>query len=244
MKYFDQKQQRIIKSWHNLSLGTEDNYMAFMSEWIVFNAICYNLYHEKAISEKVNLDNKKSQLENIKRNLQSDASSKEGKATIELKQEKWKIAMNFPERIFLSISRKYTEDIIYDAFVKDYSNWYSEINAKTESLFINLKESLYKEYKLASRSYIINMTRIEEYGIEKDVTEMDTRNIIILCEKNELKTIKKVLYQVRCNIFHGEKIPGDLNDDRIVKCALPMLRLLVEGLSMENNIDFKGQNPI
>ncbi len=38
------------------------------------------------------------------------------------------------------------------------------------------------------------------------------------------------MYQIRCNIFHGEKTPGDLNDDRIVKSSLPLLRYLVNKL--------------
>jgi hypothetical protein len=61
------------------------------------------------------------------------------------------------------------------------------------------------------------MARMKDYSIKKDVKEMAKQRIIILSEKNHLAIIKDVLYQIRCNIFHGEKTPGDLNDDRIVK---------------------------
>lgn len=45
-----------------------------------------------------------------------------------------------------------------------------------------------------------------------------------------------MLYQIRCNIFHGEKTPGDFNDDRIVKNALPLLRHIVDYLLEKHEI--------
>ena len=69
-----------------------------------------------------------------------------------------------------------------------------------------------------------------DYYSSMDIDQLDQRNIIKLCETNELLTIKNVLYQIRCNIFHGEKTPGDINDDRIVRSALPLLRLIVNYL--------------
>ena len=53
MSYFDEKQKKLIKSWHELSSVSDDFYMKFMSEWIAFNAICYNLYYKKATIEPV-----------------------------------------------------------------------------------------------------------------------------------------------------------------------------------------------
>lgn len=72
------------------------------------------------------------------------------------------------------------------------------------------------------------MAKSNSYNSEYDINEMATKNIIILCEDNNLKTIKNVLYQIRCNIFHGEKTPGDDNDDRIVKNAFPLLKHIVQ----------------
>jgi hypothetical protein len=62
---FDDKQEKKINSWHNLSDKSDDAYMAFMAEWIAFNAICYNLYHEKAVMERANIDRAKSKLNKI-----------------------------------------------------------------------------------------------------------------------------------------------------------------------------------
>ena len=80
------------------------------------------------------------------------------------------------------------------------------------------------------------MARIKAYNQSENIDEQSKRNILVLCEKNDLKTIKNVLYQIRCNIFHGEKIPGDINDDRIVKSANPILDLITKYLVDEQGI--------
>lgn len=80
------------------------------------------------------------------------------------------------------------------------------------------------------------MARIKAYNQSEDIDVQSKRNILVLCEKNDLKTIKNVLYQIRCNIFHGEKIPGDINDDRIVKSINPILDLITKYLVDEQGI--------
>jgi hypothetical protein len=49
----------------------------------------------------------------------------------------------------------------------------------------------------------------------------------------DLTQLKNVLYQVRCNVFHGEKVPGDVNDDRIVRAAYPVLLRIMQQLAPE-----------
>lgn len=49
-----------------------------------------------------------------------------------------------------------------------------------------------------------------------------------------------MLHQIRCNVFHGEKIPGELNDDRIVNAATPVLRELLIAL---REIDLSANKP-
>ena len=77
----------------------------------------------------------------------------------------------------------------------------------------------------------------EAKDIEKeDMNELLNQKILVLCEDNNLDTIKNVLYQIRCNIFHGEKIPGDVNDDTIVKSANPVLKYILNYLINEQEI--------
>jgi hypothetical protein len=220
MAYFDEKQIKLINSWHKLSLISEDSYMAFMSEWITLNAICYNLYHEIALIERANIDRAKSKLKKIHQRFTSDANFEVQNARLVGTSEKWSIDLSLPERLYISISNNYTEDIIFNEFVRKNQDWYEK---NSTGLFEELKMSLKKD----SRYYVINMAKSKMYNPENDINEMINKNIIILCENNDLQTIKSILYQIRCNIFHGEKTPGDFNDDRIVKTALPVLRYIV-----------------
>lgn len=71
---------------------------------------------------------------------------------------------------------------------------------------------------------------------ENDIEKLKNRNVIVECDTNNLKTIYNVLYQIRCNIFHGEKVPGEINDDRIVSYANPILKQIVTYLVKDNNL--------
>lgn len=229
MTYFDDKQKKLINSWHNLSVHSVDAYMAFMAEWIAFNAICYNLYYTKAIIERANIDRAKSKLDKIHERFNPSAEINVQTAKVVGTLEKWSIDLFLPERLFISVSNNYTEDIIFNEFVKENQDCY----ISPTNLFDDLKKSLAK----GTRFFVINMAKSNRYNQKTDIEIMANKNIIVLCEDNNLKTIKNVLYQIRCNVFHGEKIPGDINDDKIVKSALPLLKHLVEYLLEKNGIN-------
>lgn len=237
MVYFDEKQIRLINSWHKLSAKSEDVYMSFMAEWIAFNAICYNLYYEKAIIERANIDRSKSKLKKLNQRFNPSIDIEVQNAKIIGTAEKWSVDLSLPERLYISVSTNYTEDIIFNEFVKDNQSWYD--NNSTD-LFNDLKLAL----KKGSRHFVINMAKSQNYYSQNDIDEMANKSVIILCEENNLKTIKNVLYQIRCNIFHGEKIPGDINDDKIVKSALPLLRFIVFHLIEFHEIYEKPYNSV
>lgn len=245
MLYFDEKQIKLITSWHKLSEKSEDYYMSFISEWIAFNAICYNLYYDKAVLERANIDRKKSKkFLNARSDNEFNNVNISAKISVkEITDNDWTLQIDFPERLFLSISKKYTEDIIYQLFAEEYENWYTDNKIQIQPLYNELKESLKKENfskieNLRYRYYVINMQK-EELLYYDDIDRLASKNIIILCEQNNLKTIVKVLYQIRNNIFHGEKIPGEINDDKIVKSALPLLKYLIMELIKIHKINLK-----
>lgn len=241
MTYFDDKQKKLIKSWHKISLNSDDFYMKFMSEWIAFNAICYNLYYEQATIERANIDRKKSKSAiNALNILQNKSTIIPVVETIfNIDSEKWSVDLKLPQRLFIKVTTNYTEDIIFKEFVDEHQNWYNENQTSTNQLFEYLKKSLQKKNKNNTRFFVINMAKSKLYKEPYDIDKMAERNIVVLCEKNELRIIKNILYQIRCNIFHGEKTPGDPNDDRIVKNALPLLRYIVERLMHVYEIDEK-----
>lgn len=233
---FDKKQKTLIRAWHEQSLQSTNNYLAFISNWIAFNAICYNLYNDKASIQRADIDRKKSKLKAIEEKLNTD-NSVDGSGKIELKNDKWLIDLNFSERLFFTVSQKFTEDIIYEHFVESYKDWYNNnFNDETKE-YCELKNSLEKIINGNKHYFLINMARSDEYDENKNLEEMNNKNIIIKCEQNTLGTMKKILYQVRCNIFHGEKTPGDFNDDRIVKSSLPILNIIVTKLIEDYKIN-------
>lgn len=244
MEYFYDKQKKNIRSWHALSENSPDNYMAFMSEWIAFNAICYNLYYKKAVKERANLESTRNQLQTIRDNFnESDilnvvetkvTNHRANGCSITHHNDKWKVNINLQNsNLKLSISSNYTEDIIFNEFVNAYDEWYSENTQLSNEIFNSLKLSL----KKGERNFVINMAKHNLYKEDYDINCMAQSNIIIMCEKNNLKTVKNVLYQIRCNIFHGSKTPGDAEDDKIVESALPILRLLVDTLMANCDIN-------
>lgn len=227
-KYFDEKQKTLINAWISQATESSNEYLKFMSNWIALNAICYNLFFEQAVMDRAELNRGKSKLPRIKESVKQHTEIQAQSTSISLKKERIEINIKAPERLNFSIKEKYTEDLIYEQFVKSYSN---KIIVGQE-IFQNLKESLKKD----DRFYVINMARILAFDQSEDINVQSKRNILVLCEKNDLKTIKNVLYQIRCNIFHGEKIPGDINDDRIVKSANPILDLITRYLVNEQGI--------
>ena len=240
-KYFDEKQSKLIHAWINQADKTPNDYLKFMSNWIAFNAICYNLFAENAVKDRAQIDTGKSKLSQIKESITQGNQVHAKSATIERKKEKIEIDIKAPARINLYIQERYIEDSIFNEFVKTYS---SKMFVENE-IFKNLKNSLRKN----DRCFVINMARIEKFetlrkaaentgkDIEKeDINKLLNQKILVLCEDNNLDTIKNVLYQIRCNIFHGEKIPGDVNDDTIVKSANPVLKYILNYLINEQEI--------
>ena len=101
-----------------------------------------------------------------------------------------------------------------------------------DSSFASLIATLQDALKKPNGHYVLNLSKKDS----SDLASWDDKSIIakstnLLCSFHDIKRLsllKSVLYQVRCNIFHGEKVPGDLNDDRIVKAAVPVLQKLLE----------------
>ena len=94
-----------------------------------------------------------------------------------------------------------------------------------EDDFLELVEGLRQALKKDDGNYyVIDMSKVGQYNREISYKELKNRNIIVPFEDTtKLKQLIDVLYQIRCNLFHGEKQPGVINDDRIVSSANPVL---------------------
>jgi len=226
MKYFDDKQVKLISSWHQLSVNSDDEYMKFISNWICLNAICVHLYSDYANKERISIDRKKSKLVKLKSKVDEEKTIIAEEAKIIEKNNKLEVNIKFPERLCVYIQEKYTEDLVFEKFSDTHKN---EIEIPDID-YLTLRKAL---TKFNSEAYVINMSKsalFNEFYDQISTKEMSDKNIIVLLDKNNLTTIQKVLYQIRCNIFHGEKGPGDLNDDRIVEASNPVLDYIIKHL--------------
>jgi hypothetical protein len=236
MAYFDDKQKKLILSWVHMAGCSDDAYMQFMMNWIAFNGICYNLYNTKALIERVNIDKNSSRLNMLRTQLADSALDVELNGNLGLKDGKIMLELMAPINLRLSIQSGYAENRIFQEFVKEYAKHFEAMD-NFRALFEVLKSSLKKTWHGRDYYYVINMAKLDLYDTRIDYTKMKEKTIVIECAVFDLNVIQRVLYQVRCNIFHGEKIPGDINDDRIVKSALPLLQIIVDELMRLNHIE-------
>lgn len=226
MVSLDGKQQRLVTAW--IGYGTDidrDEYSRFISLWVAFNAVCYARYATVANQNRPYLTKDHGLTE-----ATSDPKKLDG--TISLKSDRVKFEIDRPGKIIISIAKKYTEDVIYAQFAKvfqsQYTNWLTEQSFKSEVLAF--REAINK----GEQYYVINMARASEHKENSDYKKMKGSNIIVSFENlNDLKQLKDVMYQVRNNVFHGEKEPGEPNDDRIVKTAHPVLLSILKRIAPE-----------
>ncbi len=230
---FDDKQKRIINAWISYGTSSErDSYAQFISLWVAFNAICYARYSSLASRNRADLrhgaDLKK---------ITDELTQLNG--TIVRMKGQVKINIKEPGRIVINIGERYTEDIIFDRFAVEfqpnYIEWLSDRSFETKVL--EFREALRKP---PDRYYVVNMARVSKHkwnAKKEEYEDMKRQNIIVPFEDHtNLKQLKNVLYQVRCNVFHGEKVPGEPNDDRIVSAAYPVLRYIVWKIAPKNTV--------
>jgi hypothetical protein len=130
----------------------------------------------------------------------------------------------------LTIREKYSEDKIFAKFASTMQRVYRSRLDEDEKF-----NSDVDHFRVAIRKrngwYVLNLSRqgtAEVDSWDEDQIKTGTNLFSSFHDKHKLSLLKDTLYQVRCNVFHGEKIPGDVNDDRIVRTANSVLRGLLD----------------
>lgn len=218
----DYRQEQIIKTWFDegVKAGFE-SYFCFISLWISFNAYCVAKCSIKANRRLAQINNDSG----FKKLSEDSIEITEG--TILRKDGRYSIDIKQPGRVHIVIKEKFIESAVFDAFARDFCKDYLEM--LKEDNFTEAVEKLYKALeKEDGHSYVINMTKAGLYSLELSYKELKNRNIIIPFEDTtKLSQLINVLYQIRCNLFHGEKQPGVINDDKIVGSANPVLMAIL-----------------
>lgn len=218
----DHKQRRLINSWIALAEqpGT-DEYNRFMALWIAFNAYCYAHYAAHAQRERADVGRSRGL-----HALPDDQQQIEG--TIKRTNNKVTIDLQNPTTLRIVIAEKYTEDHIFQAFARDNQAHYEQLldNEDFSAAVKQLQEALTKP---TGKHYVVNMAKARQHDPHGNLEAQASKNIIIpFNDTTSLRQLKDTLYQIRCNIFHGEKNPGEPNDDHIVRTATPVLKAILE----------------
>lgn len=134
-------------------------------------------------------------------------------------------------KLRLRISERYTEDLVFAEFVRTAKGRY-ETALSTDPVFSADVDVLRSSILKQNGYYVLNLSRRDVVDEVMALSEAEvkrvTSRLALFDDKKSLGQLKDVLYQIRCNVFHGEKIPGDLNDDRIVSAATPVLKYLLQ----------------
>ncbi len=223
MSDFDKRQVRIIRAWLSRSRDTaSDAYDAFIGLWIAFNAYCYGRYARLAHRNRADLRNEAG-LQSL-----SDAPIA-AVGQIVREPSRVRLELTQPGRVVIVIRERYTEDIVFSQFAKDFRVTY--LDWLKDSQFAAHVAAFHAALSRSGRHYVVNMAASNRYD-PKRLAALANQGVIVLFEDpKKLEDLVDVLYQVRCNVFHGEKVPYDLNDDKIVKAAHLVLLFIVEKLT-------------
>lgn len=226
----DSRQKEIFHTWFEQGVKNANKpYFGFISLWISFNAYCVANYSTKAkrLLAQINKDRGFRELSGTTVEItEGIISQSKGIYSIDIKQ---------PGRIHVVVKERFIESAVFDAFAQDFAKRYAHMIQQEEDFAkaVNLlRETLRKE----EHFYVIDMSRYREYDPTLSYKQLGQSGIIIPFEDiTNLEQLKNILYQIRCNLFHGEKLPGILNDDRIVRAAYPVLLAILIVLQPVND---------
>lgn len=220
MDELDKKQKQLIQLW--LIFADDDNlswYMRFIALWIAFNALCYAQFAREAVKPISYLKSDK-WLSTITEEIPVTGSLRRQNGHVCLKIDSPKLQVSFKER--------YAENIIYQCFSRYYNESYLDWlhdDPSLEGMLNAFVESIQKP----NGCYVINMLKSADYSESIPLDTLRSSNIVAaIIDRKNLRQIIDTLYQVRCNVFHGEKTPGGPNDDGIVRTAHPLLRAFLQ----------------
>lgn len=221
----DSRQMEIFNTWFIQGVKNADKpYFGFISLWIAFNAYCVAKYSTKAkrLLAQLNKDRGFRELSGTTVEItEGHISEKNGVYSIDIKQ---------PGRVRVVVKERFIESAVFDAFAEDFANRYLEM-VRQEEDFAEAVNMLQETLRQEEHFYVIDMSRHQEYKPELSYNELVERSIIVPFEDiTDVVQLKNVLDQVRCNLFHGEKLPGIPNDDRIVQAAYPILLVILVAL--------------
>ncbi len=126
-----------------------------------------------------------------------------------------------------------------DHYKRNYGNGYKKDGIKIDAYCRDKKEILTRVYDKVFKSSFIEIFKdnaVNSLGNSND----GISNWKILKNKNaapaeRMKALLKIIYIVRCNLFHGWKNPTNERDVELIRCSGEILQMIIEPIWQENN---------
>lgn len=62
---------------------------------------------------------------------------------------------------------------------------------------------------------------------DKGVYNFRRKSVVTISDSSDLEQVMEAVYQVRCNLFHGRKVPADLRDRSLIHAAFTVVSALI-----------------
>ena len=132
-------------------------------------------------------------------------------------------------------------DIESDDFSKFICYWiafncwlYTKTNEVRDRLALNKLYSKRELYNNFQKSVIENESPftalVNVCPIKNNRTENRKKAVKDI---HEFKEVIDVLYEIRCNLFHGSKLDTDKRDMEVIKAATPVLEIIVKDICLK-----------
>jgi hypothetical protein len=151
-------------------------------------------------------------------------------ATIQRKDRRIIIDLAIPTAVRIQITDRYTEDNIYASFAQHHTCSYATLQKEPAC-----NEAVNRLHDAIARNghYVVNMLKAGRHEAARSFRDtVADRTIVPFEDTASLTQLKNVLCPNSLQHLPRRKVPGDVNDDRIVTAALPVLQQLLHNLMM------------
>ena len=127
--------------------------------------------------------------------------------------------------------------MIWFYFNNYYNKRYAHVNGEKNKIIVLAKDNAdYYEQSFYGVSIIEEFKTKDSDGNKTYVVNMQNTNQKVFFDMSHksCEDFFKVLYQIRCNFFHGDKQPSNQYDKELVKWAGKNLLLFLKGVSLND----------
>ena len=206
-RVYDYLPQDIAKDWFKYGQSTEDKMVQFMTYWVAFSNL-YESYYEKTRGEE-----EKSERQKIKDYL---------------------ISLNYKDRSFLKrffdkidLKKDDTGEFVMGIFEK-FPVFEGKFNPESDNYKdIDFNDSSSENIKKISDKSKKSENKLSDKKISAAIEDY---NNLCQCEDKKEKVIAlfMTIYQIRCNLFHGQKGPIPERNVALVGSSAKILECFLE----------------